>query len=129
MIRLRLNRDTRLSIKLILICKKLLHCQKWSLLNVFRAEGPRFGRIDPTAIFLVYGAGRRGFLLWLGKNKLWTNYQSSREAKQSRAVGLCVVGVGGFVVDGGSWFDSSGGFSRGVCINPAKQGKLRGKSK
>ncbi len=39
MIRLSLSHYTRFSIK-------------WSLLNVFRAEVPRFGRIDPTAIFV-----------------------------------------------------------------------------
>ncbi len=64
------------------------------------------------------------------KIRFWTPSQSSRKDKQVRSVGLCFVVFGWFVVDGVDWFDDSGGLSRGVIIDSAKQTKkTRGKSK
>ena len=63
------------------------------------------------------------------KIRLWTPDQSSRERKPVRSVGLCFDDFDGFSVDGDDWFDVSGGLSRGVIIDSAKQSKkIRGKS-
>ena len=63
------------------------------------------------------------------KLRLWTPDQSSRKRKPIRSVGLCFDDFGRFDV-GGDWFDDSGGLSRGVIMDSAKQTKkTRGKSK
>lgn len=57
------------------------------------------------------------------KIRLWTPTQSQRKDKQVRSVGLYFGDFGRFYVDG-DWFDSSGGYSRGVIIDSAKQSKF-----
>ena len=60
---------------------------------------------------------------------LWTPNQSDRKSRPIRSVGLCFYGFV-FVVSGDVWFGGSGGLSRGVIIDSAKQTKKsRGKSK
>ena len=64
------------------------------------------------------------------KIRLWTPNQSDRKNRSVRSVGLYFDVFDRFDVVGGSWFDSSGGYSRGVIIDSAKQTKkIRGKSK
>ncbi|KKN29431.1 hypothetical protein LCGC14_0843960, partial [marine sediment metagenome] len=57
------------------------------------------------------------------KIRFWTPSQSQRRDKQVRSVGLCFDGFDGFSVNG-DWFDGSGGYSRGVIIDSAKQSKF-----
>ena len=66
------------------------------------------------------------------KLRFWTPSQSSRRDKQVRSVGLDFDFFDRFFVYGYVWFDcdGSGGLSRGVIIDSAKQSKKsRGKSK
>ena len=60
------------------------------------------------------------------KLRLWTPDQSSRKKRPVRSVVLFFDDFGRFVVGGGIWFDYSGGLSRGVIINSAKQTKKSG---
>ena len=62
--------------------------------------------------------------------RFWTPSQSSRKDRPVRSVVLCFDVLGVFSVDGDGWVGGSGGFSRGVIVNSAKQSKKsRGKSK
>ena len=64
------------------------------------------------------------------KIRLWTPSQSNRKSRPIRSVGLCFGGFDWFDVGGYGWFDFSGGLSRGVIVDSAKQTKkTRGKSK
>ncbi len=56
--------------------------------------------------------------------RFWTPSQSSRKDKEFRSVGLYFGGFDGFNVYGYGWFGVSGGFSRGVIIDSAKQTKF-----
>ena len=56
--------------------------------------------------------------------RFWTPSQSSRKDKQVRSVGLYFDGFDRFVVVGNYWFGNSGGLSRGVIVDSAKQTKF-----
>ena len=56
--------------------------------------------------------------------RFWTPDKSSRKSKQVRSVGLCFNDFDRFGVGGYGWFDDDSGFSRGVTIDSAKQGKF-----
>ncbi len=56
--------------------------------------------------------------------RFWTPSQSSRNDKQVRSVVLYFNVFGRFYVSGYGWFGGSGGYSRGVIIDSAKQSKF-----
>ena len=56
--------------------------------------------------------------------RFWTPSQSSRNDKQVRSVVLYFNVFVRFYVSGYGWFGGSGGFSRGVIIDSAKQSKF-----
>jgi len=58
------------------------------------------------------------------KIRIWTPNQSGREKRPVRSVELCFYVFDGFYVFGDNWFDYSGGLSRGVIVDSAKQTKF-----